>query len=139
MPHFRFVQQPSREQLHQITALYRQEGWWQAGDDNKLLADIIRGSHCFLVAEADGEIIAMGRAISDKASDAYIQDVAVKTGFQGQGIGSVLVERLLQRLRSDGLKWIGLIAEKGSSGFYERLGFRTIKNAVPLLNAFHEA
>ena len=75
---YTFIVNPSPDQIRQITAMYRMEGWWSKDtDDHDLVARITAGSHCFLVAMEGGEIIGMGRAISDRTSDAYIQDVTV--------------------------------------------------------------
>jgi GNAT superfamily N-acetyltransferase len=60
-------------------------------DNPSLVAGIVAGSHCFLVARHAESIVAMGRAISDRVSDAYIQDVTVDPAFRGQGIGSRMV------------------------------------------------
>jgi len=131
---FTFLISPSAEQLRQIIALYRMEGWWgEAPDDAELAARIIAGSHCFLTAARGSEIIGMGRALSDGASDAYIQDVTVKKTCRGQGIGTRIIEKIVDRLHQDGLEWIGLIAEKNSYQFYERLGFKKMPNSVPML------
>jgi aralkylamine N-acetyltransferase len=64
--------------IEQITALYRSQGWWNGSDNPDLVLRIIQGSHCFMVAQHGQEIVGMGRAISDRTSDAYIQDVTVK-------------------------------------------------------------
>jgi spermidine synthase len=86
-----------------------------------------------MVATVGDEIIGMGRSISDKANDAYIQDLALKKEYRGQGFGTKLVNAILQRLDTDGIKWIGLIAEKNSRNFYAPLGFRNMKKAVPMV------
>jgi spermidine synthase len=75
----------------------------------------------------------MGRALSDGVSDAYIQDVTVKKPYRGQGIGTQIIQKLVERLNADGLEWIGLIAEKNSHKFYRRLGFKKMPNSVPML------
>jgi spermidine synthase len=109
-------------------------GWWtDENDDPDLVKRIIVGSHCFMIVLREDEIIAMGRAISDKTSDAYIQDVVVNNTYQGQGIGSRIIKELIARLHDDGLGWIGLIAERGSHGFYERLGFKMMTDSEPML------
>ena len=114
--------------------LYRMAGWWTDQDDDPDLVNrIIVGSHCFMIASKGDAIIAMGRAISDKASDAYIQDVMVNNAYQGQGIGSRIIRELIARLHNDGLNWIGLIAERGSHRFYERLGFKIMRDSEPML------
>jgi ribosomal protein S18 acetylase RimI-like enzyme len=135
---FTFLVSPTPGQLQQIIALYRMEGWWgEAPDDPELVAGIIDGSHCFMIVTRGIEIIGMGRALSDGASDAYIQDVTVKKTYRSQGIGTRIIEKLVERLHQDGLDWIGLIAEKNSYPFYERLGFKKMPNSVPMLKKDH--
>lgn len=131
---FTFLANPTPEQIQQIISLYRMEGWWtEAHDDFDLVARIVAGSHCFMIVTKGIEIVAMGRALSDGASDAYIQDVTVKKGFRKRGIGTTIIEKLVARLHQDGLEWIGLIAEKNSHRFYERLGFKRMPDALPML------
>jgi spermidine synthase len=134
MPSYRFLKNPNPEQLSQILQLYRIAGWWTGScDDRKAAADIVAGSHCFYVALVENKIIAMGRAISDGASDAYIQDVTVKPEFRHQGIASRIVCDLVAQLEKDGIGWIGLIAEHGSREFYRRFGFAPMPDATPML------
>jgi spermidine synthase len=137
MPSIRFITSPGNSECREIIALYREAGWWYAdGDeaqDGLRLSAIIRGSHCFAVAEESGRVVAMGRAISDRFSDAYIQDVAVRKAFRGRGLGTAIVEALVETLTADGLGWIGLIAERHSERFYVRMGFSPMQGATPLL------
>jgi spermidine synthase len=129
--------QPTPAQINQITMLYRNEGWWtKEVDDPKQVTGIVTGSHVFVVAKNANEIVGMGRAISDKSSDAYIQDVTVKSEYRGRGIGTTIINKLVSRLSADGIEWIGLIAERGSHGFYSRLGFKPMANAIPMLKTF---
>lgn len=130
-----FLADPSAEQLHSIVELYRQAGWWpdSEAEDYLRLTRLVKQSHCFAVALADGELIGMGRAISDGVSDAYVQDVVVNQAWRGRGVGSHIVSRIVARLQDDGLGWIGLIAERGSSPFYEKFGFKEMANSRPML------
>lgn len=129
----RFVTRPGPAALKAIITIYRAHGWWNTSDRPALLARIIRGSHCFAVAERGGRIVGMARAISDRASDAYIQDVAVLPEERGRGTGGRLVAAVVKRLKRDGLGWVALIAQDGSAPFYGRLGFKTLKKAAPML------
>lgn len=120
--------------ISDIVRLYRTAGWWDPkSDDAKHVLGIIRGSYCFCVAEHGGAVVGMGRVISDGESDSYIQDVTVSSEYRGRGVASEIVRRLVDRLRSDGLTWIALIAEKGSAPLYEKLGFVPMEESVPLL------
>ena len=72
-------------------------------------------------------------AISDRASDAYIQDLIVHPEFRGKGIGTRMVQELVGRLQSDGLGWIGLVAEAGTWDFYRRIGFADMPGSILML------
>ena len=101
---YTLLEAPTRDEIACLTELYRQAGWWTEEADNpSLVAGIIKGSHCFLVARTKDTIIGMGRAISDRISDAYIQDITVDPAFRGQGIGTRLVAGLVKRLEADGI------------------------------------
>jgi len=71
--------------------------------------------------------------ISDGASDAYIQDLVVRPSHRNQGIARMILDALLERLRADGIPWIGLIAEPGSRKLYQGAGFREMSGFVPML------
>lgn len=131
---YRFLLTPSKTEVCRLTELYRLAGWWTDTRDNPLaVADIVKGSHCFMTAWQDNRIVGMGRAISDRISDAYIQDVTVDPEFRGRGIGSSLVRELVARLEADGIGWIGLIAERKTHPFYRPLGFSPMADSVPML------
>lgn len=108
----------------EVIALYQAGGWWQESPEARAtLPALIRGSFAFMTARHDGRMVGMARVLSDGVSDAYIQDVVVLHEYRGQAIGAELVRRLAEHCRARGLGWIGLIAEPGTQGFYEKLGF----------------
>lgn len=131
---YMFLETPTQTEIARLIELYRLAGWWTDGtDDPILVAGIVSGSHCFLVARQAGTIVAMGRAISDRVSDAYIQDVTVDPALRSRGIGSRMVAMLTTRLQDDGIGWIGLIAERKTHPFYRPLGFSPMADSVPML------
>ena len=132
---YKFIAEPTPLQIEGVLELYRLQAWWgPPTDHDPQLADaIIRGSHCFFIATHEGRLVGMGRAISDRASDAYIQDLTVHPEFRGQGIGTRMVQELVGRLKSDGLGWIGLVAEAGTWDFYRRIGFADMPGSVLML------
>jgi len=133
MPVFHFLKRPGSGMLKQIISLYAGQGWWNKKDGPELAAALVRKSHCFVVALDRGRVVGMGRAISDGVSDAYIQDVAVLPSHRGAGTGSGIIKALKRRLKKDGVGWVGLIAQDGSSPFYAALGFVQIKRAAPMM------
>jgi len=120
---YRFLRRPDAKTRAQLIELYREQGWWGRGDRPALLGSILRGSRLFLAAFEDGRAVGMARAIDAHSREAYIHDVAVLKAARGRDIGSQLVRRLVKRLRSGGIKWVGLIASSGSAPFYRSLGF----------------
>jgi aralkylamine N-acetyltransferase len=133
---YTFITEPTPAQVQGVLELYRLQGWWggpPGGQDNEMVGAVIRGSHCFVIASHEGRLVGMGRAISDRVSDAYIQDLAVQPVFRGKGIGTGIVNELIGRLRGDGLGWIGLVAEAGTWDFYRRAGFAEMPGSVLML------
>ena len=132
---YTFITEPTPEQVQGVLELYRLQGWWgpPTDHDRQLAEAIIRGSHCFVIATRQGRLVGMGRTISDRASDAYIQDLIVHPEFRGKGIGSGMVKELVGRLQSDGLVWIGLVAEAGTWDFYRRIGFADMPGSILML------
>jgi spermidine synthase len=126
--------------LEAIVDLYRAGGWWEESAHNRaIIPRMIRGSFCFMVARSGDRIVGMGRAISDGASDAYIQDVVVLPEFRGHGLGRELVRRLTQFCVERELDWIGLIAEPGTGHFYDGLGFRALEGYQPMRHGKHRS
>lgn len=77
----------------------------------------------------DNTIIGMGRLIGDGMYYMMV-DIVVEPGYQGKGIGSNIVNKLIEYVYREtpagGRSSIQLIAEKGKEGFYEKLGFKYI-------------
>ncbi len=115
-----------------IVELYVDAGWWEEGWKEDVIPAMVANSFLFAAAYHDGEMIAMGRAISDGVSDGYIQDVVVRSDYRGQGLGQAMVKRLVKELRKAGVDWIGLIGQPGTKGFYEQLGFVEMPQFVPM-------
>jgi len=134
MIHYHFVEDAGPELLDQIIGLYRIAGWWPEEEaDPLLVARMMKGSHCFITALDGQRLVGMGRVISDRANDAYIQDLTVHPDYRHLGIGTSLVNSLLGRLKTDDLPWIGLIAERNTFPFYVRFGFEKMPDSTPML------
>lgn len=71
------------------------------------------------------EIIGYGRIIGDLKLCFYIQDVIVIPEYQNMGIGTEIMERIMEFISNNAVKHsvIGLMAAKGKEEFYSRFGF----------------
>ncbi|OGV35389.1 MAG: hypothetical protein A2020_06560 [Lentisphaerae bacterium GWF2_45_14] len=119
-------------EIDAIIRLYEEAGWWRDAYDRKFISGILTGSFCFAAAYAGDELIGMGRALSDGASDAYIQDVTVLKALRGRGVGRRIILAIINHLKAHGVDWIALVGEPGTRGFYEKLGFREMHAYIPM-------
>ena len=118
----------------EIVKLYKAGGWWKETYDKSAIQSMVKGSFAFIIAvdKNSGRAIGMGRLISDGVSDAYVQDLVVLPTYRSYGIGKQLVNVLLNHCLSKGIVWVGLIAEPEQGGFYLPLGFKHMKNHIPM-------
>ena len=88
-----------------------------------------------VLSAVEGErVVGVVRVISDLCYLAHIEDVMVLPEYQGRGIGSTLVDAVLQRLRGlideGGQMLVCLISAPNKEGFYGRRGFVSHPNEV---------
>ena len=80
-----------------------------------------------VVAIVNDEVIGMGRLVGDGVMYWYLQEIVVLPEFQGKGIGTAIVNRLLEYISEHtepgNFTSVGLTAAEGKEGFYERFGF----------------
>jgi GNAT superfamily N-acetyltransferase len=115
--------------LDQLTVLFNSVGWERRTADRERLAQLVRGS-MFVVSAWNGDrLVGFARAISDGATNAYINTVAVLPEYQKGGIGRELIQRLLAG--HDGIQFI-LHANDNAYPFYLHLdvGFEPIANML---------
>lgn len=85
-------------------------------------------SNLFEIGCYDGErLIGYLCVVSNRVTDAYIQDVMVQPEYQGQGIGTHLMEMAITEIKRMGVYMISVIyGEEKLRTFYERFGFSTM-------------
>jgi ribosomal protein S18 acetylase RimI-like enzyme len=86
-------------------------------------------SHTVVFVYKDSQLIGFGRAISDGAYQSAVYDLAVVPEFQKMGIGRMIMEKILERLRGCN---IILYARPGKEEFYRKLGLRKMKTGMAL-------
>ena len=73
----------------------------------------------------DGEQVAFARAVTDGATFAWICDVYVAREHRGRGVGTWLVDRVLEDLEAQGLQRF-LLATRDAHDVYRRSGFEPV-------------
>ena len=90
-----------------------------------------RNSEMRCFAYHEGRLIGAGRGISDGALRAAIYDLVVLPEYQGKGIGTMIMNYLLERANAE---IVMLFANPGKEPFYGRFGFRRMKTAMAIMD-----
>ena len=96
-------------------------GWGTPHDDALLQPALDRTWN--VAARVDGELVGLGRLLDDGALYASIWDMIVRPEAQRRGVGTAILERLLER--AAGRTIVALVATEAGRPLYERHGFRT--------------
>lgn len=103
------------------THAYLTRSYWATGVPREIVMRSIRGSLCLGLYEDDTQI-GFARAVTDRATFAYICDVYVLEAYRGRGLGVWLMECLLDHPDLQGLRrW--LLTTQDAHGLYENAGF----------------
>lgn len=103
--------------------LRRSVNWTLHSNDNFDIA--IKNSLLTVSAFYNDEIVGMARLTGDNRLSFFIQDVIVLPAYQKQGIGTLMLNALLNYISKNAAPnaVIDLMASKGKESFYRRLGF----------------
>jgi GNAT superfamily N-acetyltransferase len=114
--------------LHELSNLYRIAPLGEKPPD--ALATVFSNSR-FMCFVYDGDaLVGAGRALADGLDCAYIADVAVHPDHQGRGLGTAIIQRLVEL--SGGHRKIILYANPGTEAFYAKLGFLRMNTAMAI-------
>ena len=81
----------------------------------------------FLVAELDGKVVGYVIGAMRWGSNGHVIAIAVDPPYRRRGIGTQLLEKIMERLRSKGARVVRLEVRKGNlpaQGFYSSFGFK---------------
>jgi len=111
--------------VEEFNLLYDDVGWG-AYDDN--ITQKALDNTFYSVSAYDGnKIVGYGRIIGDTICFLYIQDIMVKPEYQGNKIGTMIMNKLLEKINEikqenpDLRVYLG--ASKNKEEFYEKFGF----------------
>ena len=93
---------------------------------------ILKNTFYTASAVCSGKYIGLTRLLFNYGTDAYITDVIVDPKFQGFGVGKMLIENVLEFIKSNSQKGTSvacsLYANKGKENFYGKFGFEELPN-----------
>jgi len=98
-------------------------GWGSYEED--VITRFLPNSPFGVCARAEGSIVGMARLVGDGGLVFYLQDVIVLPRYQGRGIGTRLMDRVMAYLHDHAHHntIVGLMAATGKEPFYASYGF----------------
>jgi ribosomal protein S18 acetylase RimI-like enzyme len=118
--------------LEPLRIFLSEQGWAErVGDSPQFQALLIKTDRTIVALNGE-RIVGFARALCDGISNGYISMVAVASDQRRRGIGRGLVDRLMEGDTEGKITWV-LRAGRGSSPFWERLGFTSSALAMERL------
>ena len=113
---------PTVNEFNQLTEAV---GWGRR--ENVIVEEALKHTLYSVCAYDKDKLIGYGRFIGDKTIFLHIHDVMVRPEYQGIGIGTGIMNKILNKVNeyrrvNSGIR-VYLGASKGKEGFYEKFGF----------------
>lgn len=83
-------------------------------------------SYYHIAVYEDEKLIGYIDSVSNGVTDAYIQDLMVSPDHQGKGIGTKLLNRMIEYLKEKHIYMISVVYDECLKPFYERFGFNNM-------------
>ena len=100
--------------------------YWANERDRPTIERSIENSYAVGVYTPTGEQVALARATTDYASFAWIGDVVVDDEWRGKGVGTWLMQTLVDELRARGVPRF-VLGTRDAHGVYEKVGFGPLR------------
>lgn len=126
MPSITVTDDLARIELDVVHRWLSTDAYWALGRSRETVEAAARGSRSFGALRADGlgrdELVGYARVVTDGVTFAWLCDVYVAPDARGEGVGSALVQAVLDALAPMGLTRV-MLATGDAHALYERHGF----------------
>jgi len=126
------IYKTSLPHIDEYFSLFETTGW---NSDYCLTKDeldlSLSNSYYTVSAYEDNKLVGFGRIVSDGVIHAMIYEMIVDPDYQGEGIGSNILNMLVEKCLKNKIRDIQLFCAKGKKVFYERHGFTARDNNAP--------
>lgn len=131
---YKVIEEFSESQIIELHSLFKNE-WWtqnrQLPEIKKMLdnSSVVIG----LIHVETEELIGFARVITDSVYRAFIFDVMTKENFRNDGIGTILINSILEHPLVRDVDRVELYCPDRLVGYYEKFGFSTDVNGSNLM------
>jgi GNAT superfamily N-acetyltransferase len=119
---YRLTDDPAAVDLDRLTELLN-ETYWAFDRPRVVIEKSLQASLTLSVVAPDGAFAGFGRAVTDRATFAWIADVVIDPAHRNGGLGTWLVDTLVHHPDIAGLTQV--LRTKDAHGLYARFGFTT--------------
>ncbi len=118
--------------IEKLNELFKAIGWKR---DKAKWQKIFEKSTYIVTAYSQNTLVGFGRIMEDGVMCMFY-DICVHPEFQGKGIGTRIMEMLIDKVKDKGYVSIGLFAWEENPpniSFYEKFGFEKVKTGMELV------
>jgi GNAT superfamily N-acetyltransferase len=125
-PEYTISTDRSRLDVDRIHRFLSTEAYWSPGVAREVVERSIDNSLCFGVYLGD-EQVGFARAVTDRATFAWLADVYIEAPHRGHGLGKRLVAEILDHPELRGLRrW--MLGTADAHGLYRQFGFSALRD-----------
>lgn len=125
----------SKLNINTIHKFLSEEAYWCENIPFEVVKKSIENSFCFGVYH-DEEQIGFARLVTDYSTYAYLADVFILPSHRGKGLGTMLMEEIINHPELQGLRKISL-ATSDAHRLYEKFGFGPPEKPETLMEIFN--
>ena len=114
----------------QIEELFLSVNWVSGKYPDRLYRALLHSSTVITAWDQD-RLVGLARVLDDGEMLAYMHYVLVHPDYHGKGIAGTMIEKIKEKY-SHYLYLEVMPEESKNASFYERLGFRTMSDGVPM-------
>ncbi len=106
-----------------LLSLYNDANWLAYTNSPDLLQQAVSNSLYVLSVWENGQLVGLIRLVGDGLTIVYIQDILVMKSHKRRKIGSLLLQKVLEKFKNVRQKVLLTDDNEETRGFYEALGF----------------
>lgn len=111
--------------LQDLLDLYNSVGWSNYTNKPDMLMNAYKNSLYVITAWNKEQLLGVIRVVGDGYSIVYIQDILVLEDYQHMGIGSRLIDEVLNKYKNVYQKVLLTENQPKTTSFYEKVGFQS--------------
>ena len=125
---FELDDDPARIDFEVVWQYLSTDAYWGTWRTREQVRSQLDSAWRLVGAYDDGALVGFARAVSDGVGIAYLADVFVLPAYQGKGLGTAIVRRMIDEGPGADLRW--MLFTRDAHGLYEKFGFGPPENAL---------